>query len=200
MSSREIILNAIAQNKPEEVPLEALSYFSPGEKDLTASFVTSLEGIGGRRTLIDQLDELHSFLRDEAQKNTPLVNGIPATEGYNLARARSAGARDLEAVQTAVLMGHLGVAENGAVWVTERAMGARILPFICRRLVLVLEERAIVATLHQAYEQLTVNREGYGVFIAGPSKTADIEQSLVIGAHGPLTLQVIIVRNKTDRI
>ena len=48
--------------------------------------------------------------------------------------------------------------------------------------------------MHEAYERLSSFDEGYGVFISGPSKTADIEQSLVIGAQGPLSTTVFLVK------
>jgi L-lactate dehydrogenase complex protein LldG len=47
--------------------------------------------------------------------------------------------------------------------------------------------------MHQAYDALTFGRAEFGTFIAGPSKTADIEQSLVIGAHGPRSLTVFCI-------
>ena len=60
---------------------------------------------------------------------------------------------------------------------------------------MVVDERDLVANMHEAYDLINVNEDGYGAFIAGPSKTADIEQSLVIGAHGPLKLDVFVVRS-----
>jgi L-lactate dehydrogenase complex protein LldG len=47
--------------------------------------------------------------------------------------------------------------------------------------------------MHQAYEQISSADYGFGVFLAGPSKTADIEQSLVLGAHGARGLVVFLV-------
>ena len=79
--------------------------------------------------------------------------------------------------------------------VEETAMGNRILPFITQELVLVLREEELVSTMHEAYQRIRINQEGFGVFIAGPSKTADIEQSLVIGAHGPVALTVLILKS-----
>jgi L-lactate dehydrogenase complex protein LldG len=194
MGSREKILKAIQHINQEDLLLEDSPYTPSRVQDLTASFRAILESIGGRCTVIDKREDLDEMLQGEIQKNSRCVNGVEGTEGYNLLSVQKAEARSLETVQTAVLMGELGVAENGAVWVPERNMGHRILPFICQQLVLVVEEAAIVATMHDAYEQLAVDKDGYGVFIAGPSKTADIEQSLVIGAHGPITMQVYIIK------
>lgn len=67
-------------------------------------------------------------------------------------------------------------------------MPVRVLPFITKHLVLVLNEAKIVSTQHHAFEQLKNSDFDYGIFISGPSKTADIEQSLAIGAQGALSL------------
>lgn len=194
MSSREQILRAIQQNKPEEVPLESFAALPKQNEDRTTIFQSSLESIGGRSTVVDGIEALDRLLKEEVKGERHFVNGIEHTRGYNLEEIDGFDARKLETVHTAVIKGMLGVAENGAVWITERSMGQRIVPFITQRLILVLEEATIVETMHEAYDLLAINREGYGVFIAGPSKTADIEQSLVIGAHGPITMQVFILK------
>ncbi|GIW95790.1 MAG: hypothetical protein KatS3mg110_3831 [Pirellulaceae bacterium] len=92
--------------------------------------------------------------------------------------------------------GQLAVAENGAVWVDERQVGQRSVLFLTRHLVLVVPVSAVVANMHQAYTQLRLHSTRYGCFISGPSKTADIEQSLVIGAHGPGSLLVILLNKQ----
>ena len=72
-------------------------------------------------------------------------------------------------------------------------MGNRALPFICQHLVIVLPIKKLVPTMHQAYQSIDVSANGFGTFIAGPSKTADIEQALVIGAHGARSLVVYLL-------
>jgi L-lactate dehydrogenase complex protein LldG len=100
---------------------------------------------------------------------------------------------ELEKIEVAIIEGSIGVAENGAVWVHEKSMVHRALPFICQHLILVLPMQKIVSTMHEAYANIDITKYGFGTFIAGPSKTADIEQALVIGAHGPRSLKVYLV-------
>ena len=63
-------------------------------------------------------------------------------------------------------------------------------PFICQHLV--INVKKTVPHMHAAYEELGKVNSGFGLFLSGPSKTADIEQSLVIGAHGARSLTVVI--------
>jgi L-lactate dehydrogenase complex protein LldG len=100
---------------------------------------------------------------------------------------------ELYTVDIAIIRGGVAVAENGTIWVTEKNMGNRMLPFSCEQLVIVIEAKDIVNNMHEAYDKINIAEDGYGVFIAGPSKTADIEQSLVIGAHGPVSFLVFIL-------
>ena len=84
-------------------------------------------------------------------------------------------------------------AENGAIWVTGLPPLHRALPFIAQHLSIIVPADQIVDNMHQAYERAKVPQPGFGLFLSGPSKTADIEQSLVIGAHGCRELQVYLV-------
>jgi L-lactate dehydrogenase complex protein LldG len=64
---------------------------------------------------------------------------------------------------------------------------------LAEHLVIVLAESDIVDNMHAAYERLgaRLGEAAYGCFMSGPSKTADIEQALVIGAQGPRSLTVV---------
>ena len=79
-----------------------------------------------------------------------------------------------------VLEGVLGVAENGAVLLKE--VDDRKLYTFYEEITIVLDKNHIVNNMHEAYQKTKI--DSFALFMAGPSKTADIEQSLVIGAHG----------------
>lgn len=86
----------------------------------------------------------------------------------------------------------LGVAENGAVWIATSDVMQRAALVLAERVIIVVDGASIVATLHDAYERIDIRATAFGTFVAGPSKTADIEQAMVIGAHGPKALTVIV--------
>ncbi|MEO8563549.1 MAG: LUD domain-containing protein [bacterium] len=99
----------------------------------------------------------------------------------------------LDSLELFVCSGTLGVAENGAIWLATSDMMQRAALFLATHVAIVVDAASIVPTLHEAYARIDIRAHPFGVFVAGPSKTADIEQSLVIGAHGPKELTVIVI-------
>lgn len=194
MSSREKILQAISRNKPVATPAPVVtSHSTATPEQLIAKFIATLESIGGSVLRTNDPEMIKTHVQQVKTEGHYVVNTIAALGETGEMITSLDPATSLEHIHMACIEGLLGVAENGAIWVEESKMHNRLLPFICQHLVLTLDAKKIVADMHQAYDQLTVNREGYGVFIAGPSKTADIEQSLVIGAHGARSMLVFLV-------
>ena len=97
----------------------------------------------------------------------------------------------MDGTDLAIVSGKIGVAENGAVWI-EQDVKSRAVYFIAEKLVILLDKENIVSNMHEAYDKIDTGEYGFGVFISGPSKTADIEQALVMGAHGARDVMVIL--------
>ena len=193
MNSREKILQAIKENKPDFISLPCVDDFSTQSENLLDTFIENLQTAGGYCVSITNLDAVNEFVAQQKQKGADVIVGVDGIDGFNLDEVKSYTGLQLQEVDTAVVKGVLAVAENGAIWLTDTNIGNRILPFICQHLIIIIKKESICANMHEAYKQVKIDQEGYGVFIAGPSKTADIEQSLVVGAHGPLSLQVYII-------
>lgn len=193
MSARETILKNITANKPQLVDLPAIDFNGVIQyNDLVQQYKTVLQSIGGGTVELQNINALQEELQAKKANGEFVVNRITAL-GEVENTITQLTATDLAAVDTAYVEGTLAVAENGAIWLYESQMGNRLLPFICQHLVIVIERKKIVPTMHHAYQQIETAKEGFGVFLAGPSKTADIEQSLVIGAHGARSLIVYII-------
>ncbi|HEY4335282.1 MAG TPA: LUD domain-containing protein [Puia sp.] len=220
MSSREEILAAIKANQPgpRDLPPDHAGPSGPAgpasEEDLTSRFIAVLEAIGGAAFLVSGYDRVATILREQFPDAKRVVSNCPQLRAFAVATSAAAALsadtppadpHSYENVDLAILPAHFGVAENGACWITESQMIQRVLPFITQNLALVLSRSAIVATLHQAYDRIAAieaaataatnaaGTDGFATFIAGPSKTADIEQSLVLGAHGPRSLTVFLL-------
>ena len=195
MSSRERILEAVKKNQPNGLPLLPIASASPAATDLAQKFIRALGNIGGTAIEVESWDEIPLYLADRFSAKTRWVNMIPELGNMETADAFE-DPHVLENVTLSILKGHFGVAENGAVWITDERMGDRALPFICEHLALVIHSDDIFNTLHEAYEHIGASPYSFGTFIAGPSKTADIEQSLVLGAHGPKSMTVFLQRKR----
>jgi L-lactate dehydrogenase complex protein LldG len=193
VGSREDILRALRQAAPPEAPLPGLAG-RRGEKsvDLAARFALALEEVGGRCVRTEEASlggQLRALARSLGAKIVASI--VPQLPGIDL--SVHVIPHTLAGVDLAVLPGELAVAENGAVWITEAGLRHRALFVLTQHLALVVPASRLVNDMHEAYEKVRIPRPGYGCFVSGPSKTADIEQSLVIGAHGARSCTVFLV-------
>ena len=102
-------------------------------------------------------------------------------------------AQALNGTDVGIIKGDFGVAENGCVWVRQ-TMKEKAVCFISENLVILLPAGAVVNNMHEAYKKVTIDPEyGYGSFLCGPSKTADIAQVLVTGAQAARSLTLILM-------
>lgn len=189
--SKDKILQRIRQAKPEVLPLPEIPNFAVPPEVLPILFKENSEKLGSRVLLsASQLN-----LKDQAEQLFPnakkIASPLPEVDA-NIDLTQIRDPHELADVDVAILRGQIGVAENGAIWVDERDMLHRVLPFITQHLIILLSQDKLVYNMHQAYAKIQVDSTGFGVWIAGPSKTADIEQSLVIGAQGARSLTVIL--------
>jgi len=191
MSAKNKIIERIRQNIPDEHTLPEMPSF-PYPSQLVQHFRESIEGVGGTVVQIESLSEIAVYLQTtfpEAKTITTLP-GLQVFLEHAMDHIEEA---ELAGVELAILPGSVGVAENGAIWVDESDIAHRALPVITQHLALIIHSGTLVGNMHEAYQQIHQQTTGFGVFISGPSKTADIEQSLVIGAHGPRSLHVFII-------
>lgn len=218
MSSKDKILTAVKNNQPEFRELPPLpgsgtpasagqpAGHSPASPEQLASspeqlankFISILEAIGGVAYTVSGFDRIASIVHEQHPDARRIVSGCPELAALAETATRYEDPHSLENIDLAVLRAHFGVAENGACWITEDLMIERALPFITQHLALVIRKKDIVAHMHEAYERIAGLESagtsyGFATFIAGPSKTADIEQSLVLGAHGPRSMTVFLL-------
>ena len=194
MSAKKGILQSIRANKPTEAaPLPEIDFEPMTFDDLTRQLGEMVQAVGGQLVALNGKAEVAAKIKELYPDASRVVCNVP---GCALSGDDGCGAErphDLASVELAVIQGEFAVAENGAVWVKNPRNRHRVLYFLAENIVLVVDKTQIVPTLHQAYERIRFDQPGYGVFISGPSKTADIEQSLVIGAHGPKSGYVFLV-------
>ncbi|MBX3238450.1 MAG: LUD domain-containing protein [Chitinophagaceae bacterium] len=190
MTSREKILAAVKKNQPEEQPLPGLNFTAPADGVLE-KFVSVLNAIGGAAHLVSGYNEVQQIIEKEYDTGKRIISLVPQLPGG----MPDAGAdpHSFEDVELLIISAPLAVAENAAVWITGEMIQHRVLPFITQNLAVIISRDSIVPLMQQAYEQIGDADYGFGLFIAGPSKTADIEQSLVLGAHGSRTMRVFIL-------
>jgi len=195
MSGKHDILSAIRKQTLPSAELPDTGQVGIRYEDPAAQFVAVLPAVGGLARRVADVAELKRELAqlDVRRQAKRIYSARPDIEPGNVDLAALSDPKQLNGLDLAVLCGEFGVAENGAVWVRCDDVIHRAVHVAAEHLVLIVPTNQIVHNMHQAYQRLSFDGPSYRLFISGPSKTADIEQSLVIGAQGPRSLCVFVL-------
>ena len=195
MSSKEVILSKYRKNikqqfdMPSLDDIKAITYPDP-----LLQFTTMTESVGGHVVEVKEGQDINQMIKDlfpdakEIASNLPEIT-IATRNPDNVGRAR-----DLNGTDVGIIRGQFGVAENACVWIPQ-TMKEKAVCFISENLIILLPKSQIVNNMHEAYKRIEFDKEydGYGTFISGPSKTADIAQVLVMGAQAARSATVLLL-------
>lgn len=178
--------NTIHQFDMPETPVKGIKY-----QDVVQQFIDMSRNVGSEVIEAKADDDINELIRKAypvAEVLASNVDGVKADINPDIVSE----AQDLNGTDVGIIEGDIAVAENGCVWVPQ-TMKERVVCFISENLVILVHRDKIVNNMHEAYKKIHMTDYGYGCFISGPSKTADIEQALVMGAQAARGVTVIII-------
>jgi len=199
-TAREVILDAVRRNVPRPaVALPPLPASRTQEEPLLPRFRTELEAMGGRSFAAADAAAARTRIAELFADAKVVCSAVPEVPGTCRVEQLQ-DPHELRDVDVGVVRSRLGVAEAGAVWLTQEDLVMNALGVLSQHLVVLLDPGAIVATLHDAYARLDAAASPYGVFMAGPSATGDIEGVIIHGAQGARSLTVLFLHEQNHSI
>ena len=193
MSSKEDILKKYRANirqqfdMPDLSDIKAITYPDP-----LLQFMNMTKSVGGNAIEVDKGRDVNDLIRELYPDAKEIASNLPEITIATRNPDEVGRARDLNGTDVGVIRGSFGVAENACVWIPQ-TMKEKAVCFISENLVILLKKSEIVNNMHEAYKRIEFNDYGYGTFISGPSKTADIAQVLVMGAQAARSATVILI-------
>lgn len=198
--SRRKILDSIRTNRPSgsfSYPVvRDLSVPTPGNTGLEDFKVHLKEAYANWYEVKDDREALGLIRRLHPQEDI-ICSATPEIPGTR-ALSPSDDPHSLEDVGVGVVRASFGVAENGAVWISEDDLVVNALGFLSQHLIVLLDPAKIVTNMHAAYKKVTIDQHNYGCFVMGPSATADIDATLVKGAQGVRSLNVLFLKDPRE--
>ena len=193
MSSKEDILKKYRANireqfdMPDLSDIKAITYPNP-----LIQFMNMTKSVGGNAIEVEKDCDINELIRELYPDAREIASNLPEITIATRNPDKVGRARDLNGTDVGVIRGVFGVAENACVWIPQ-TMVEKAVCFISENLVILLDRKEIVNNMHEAYRRIQFNDYGYGTFISGPSKTADIAQVLVMGAQAARSATILLL-------
>jgi len=195
MSNKDDILKKYRANVREKFDMPDLSdikgvtYPNP-----LVQFAKMSEMVGGQVIEVDPGRDVNVLIRELFPDAKEIASNLPEITIATRNPDTVGRARDLNGTDVGVIRGKFGVAENACIWIPQ-TMKEKAVMFISENLVILLPKSQIVNNMHEAYKRIEFDQEydGYGTFISGPSKTADIAQVLVMGAQAARSATILLL-------
>jgi L-lactate dehydrogenase complex protein LldG len=191
--SREVILGAIRSNLPkQQVEHPRIPVFQRSVMPLKPEFEQHLQQAGGAAHDVATAAEAEAkmvALHPGAKVVCSAVPEIAGTRRVETVR----DPHELADVDVGVVRAQFGVAETGAIWLTQEDLVVDALAVLSQHLIVLLDPEQIVGNMHDAYRRVRLDETAYGCFMMGPSATADIEATLVHGAQGARSLNIFFL-------
>jgi L-lactate dehydrogenase complex protein LldG len=195
--SRDTIFSVIRYNLPKQkIEHPKIPTFGSSTQSLKAAFEENLKKAGGAAHDIGTVAEAEAQLMVLHPGAKVVCSAVPEIAGTRRAETVH-DPHELADVDVGVVRAQFGVAETGAIWLTQEDLIVDALGFLSQHLVVLLDPEQIVEDMHQAYRRVRLDLTAYGCFMMGPSATADIEATLVHGAQGCRSLNVLFLPGLT---
>ena len=191
MSNKEDILAKIRQNTKHTFDMPDIDIKGIQYEDKVNAFIASSKIAGCKIAEMKDDEDINEVIKSLYPEAKVIASNLPFITIANRNPDTVAEAQDLNGTDVAILQGEIGVAENACIWIPQ-TMKEKAVCFISEELVIIIDRKNIVNNMHEAYASIKMTNYGYGSFISGPSKTADIEQALVMGAQAARGVTVLI--------
>lgn len=190
MSTKNDILNNIKRHINARYDMPNLTIDAITYSDKVAKFIESSKAVGGKAIELKGRD-INTFIKELYPEAKTITSNLSEINIATINPDEIDDPRTLNGTDLGIIQGEVGVAENGTVWIPQ-TMKQKAVLFISEYLVILLNKVNVVNNMHEAYEKVNIKDVDFGTFISGPSKTADIEQALVVGAHGAKGVTIIL--------
>ena len=195
MSNKDDILKKYRANVREKYDMPDLSDIKAIQyPDPLVQFIKMTESVGGHVIEVKEGQDINELVKEMYPDAKEIASNLPEVTIATRDPDTVGRARDLNGTDVGIIRGLFGVAENACVWIPQ-TMKEKAVCFISENLVILLPKSQIVHNMHEAYKRIKFDEtyDGYGTFISGPSKTADIAQVLVMGAQAARSATILLL-------